>query len=203
MLIALMSTPLLVRLRGKERLAYTVECGPYDGPDNLGLCIRIVSATHLPAHIDARARAFVRRFVGWMLAWMPAKTFRRARNHVAAAILAGAGSLESEASLIFDEIRSRRYEWERRRRVAAEVQAISQKEFAAWAKEVILGRGARMVSVHAYDGTVDDPGAQPLPRGSLPLREEDIRAFKRQLPTSLVIHKQMPEAERVTVYSSQ
>jgi hypothetical protein len=103
------------------------------------------------------------------------------------------------------EIASEQFIFDRAEREAAEMRKITHAELVAWARQVLLQKEARGLSVHAYKGCLKGAVAdEPLPPGAIEVTcASEFRAplamhheKRRALPTAthLMEHREMDTA---------
>jgi hypothetical protein len=102
-------------------------------------------------------------------------------------------SLAEETDRLLAEIQSRQYVWDRAEREAAAMRTLAQAELCAWAREALLGAGARSLSVHAHEGSVSAPTAQPTPPGST--RVDEPVKWKAGLRVYRKADRPLPDVE--------
>ena len=105
--------PLFDTLRTKQQLGYTVSCSARHTQGVLGFLLSVVSATHTPDDIEARALTFLRVFVSDHLATMSAAAYEA---HVKAAVanrLLDDKTIDDEASRHWAEIDGRSFGFDR------------------------------------------------------------------------------------------
>ena len=166
LLVHLMYEPLFNRLRTKEQLGYSVSCSTRCTYGVMGFVIAVTSATHTPRHIEARVEAFLaRRFLPF-LSRMSKQTFLTNVEACAANKLREDHNLAEEMQRSLAEIESRQYCWDRAEREAAALRAVTQAELCSWAKHSLLGEGRRALSIYSHEGSVGNPGEQPMAAGA-------------------------------------
>jgi secreted Zn-dependent insulinase-like peptidase len=171
LLVAVMAEPCFDILRTKQQLGYAVDLGQRNSHGILGVCVHVTSSTVNPHEIDCRAREFLQTQVP-KIANIKQKVWDDTVEAATTNMLRDDHSLEEEVARFVPEISGRQYVWDRAEKVAAEMQSLSQTDLAEWAKKALLG--AQPLSVYAYPGTVDDPEAQPLPPGAMPLLDNGV-----------------------------
>ena len=124
-------------------------------------------------------RRFLRRFVP-TIGRMSRAVFSEKRDAAVSNKLRDDRSFADELGRSLGEIEGRQYVWDRAEREASEMRTIGQAELASWAKKMILGDGARMLSIHCHEGSCAEPEEQPMPagKGATPLPAAELESFK-------------------------
>lgn len=202
LLVHLMEEPLFDQLRTKEQLGYSVACGSRQTRGLLGFAITLTSAHASPCKLEARSLRFVGSFVR-SLARMAPEAFQANVEAAVANKLRDDVNLSDEARRLVGEIASEQFIFDRAEREAAEMRKITHAELVAWARQVLLQKEARGLSVHAYKGCLKGAVAdEPLPPGAIEVTcASEFRAplamhheKRRALPTHLMEHREMDTA---------
>lgn len=88
---------------------------------------------------------------------------------------------------------SAEYVWDRAEREAAAMRRLTQAELCAWAKHALLREDAKVLSIHAHDGSVANPDEQPPPPAAVPVGVPT--AWKAGLPVSRQADLSLPPVD--------
>ena len=195
----LMYEPLFNELRTKQQLGYTVGCSARNTQGALGYLVSVVSATHGPQDIEARALAFVRSFVEG-LATMPAKEYESNVRACVSNRLLSDKTIEDVCNRFWFEIEQRQYAFDRAEVEAAAMRSVTQADLASWAKAHLLATDARRLSVviEARTGPAAEPAGSAGAASKASAVIDDPTAFTASLKQVQRTQRALPAVAAAT-----
>jgi insulysin len=177
---AIAAEPCFDQLRTKEQLGYIVSCRarPMQGsfpPTVVGFAVLVQSSFKDPPQLEASARSFLDGFVG-NLSHMPKEKFGEHKVSLLAQIEEKEVSMGEETARLWKEILIKRYQWDRKERLAAALASIDLPQLATFARTLVdVPRHSLSVGIY---GQGRDPPRELLAPGDVRERIWSMASFK-------------------------
>jgi secreted Zn-dependent insulinase-like peptidase len=144
-------------------------------PTVVGFAVLVQSSFKDPPQLEASARSFLDGFVG-NLSHMPKEKFGEHKVSLLAQIEEKEVSMGEETARLWKEILIKRYQWDRKERLAAELASIDLPQLAIFARTLVdVPRHSLSVGIY---GQGRDPPRELLAPGDVRERIWSMASFK-------------------------